>query len=88
MQKVLAHLKYGDSCPEDVVEVFPVTFTTRMCFHDFRTSAISCPFQFVCVFAKLTAKQVHPKYAVKNIYRVIETQNRHSGPQFVCTSIS
>lgn len=70
-----SYLENGHRCPQNVVEVLPITFTVRMLANDFRTSAF--PFLSVVVgkLAKLTAEQIHAEYArvlcwfvVVNIY--------------------
>lgn len=58
-------MKDGDCRPQEVVEVFPVTLASRIFADNLWTRALSTTIAvLVCELAKLTAKQVHPKYAV------------------------
>ena len=50
------YLKDGDSSPEYIVKMFPVTHALRVTIHDFVTITLSGS---ICEHAKLTAKEVH-----------------------------
>lgn len=61
----MSYLKYRNSCPKYIVEMFAIAFTVRMFANYFWTSAFSFLSIIVGKFTKLTPKEIHAKYATK-----------------------
>jgi hypothetical protein len=58
-------LEYCDGGPEEIVEVFPVTFAPFVIGDDHLACALFNASILGSIVAKLTAKKVHPQYAEK-----------------------
>lgn len=57
----VAYLKYGNSCPKDVIKMLPVALALWMVTYNFWARAITFVAHVVDVLAKLTTKQIHPQ---------------------------